>query len=180
MTETLIAQAILLKLNRAMDSLVPQAYGRGDLELCGVYLNRGRLFVLIGSLPILVAILYAKNAYLALDQDPKVIDVMDRYLRAYIPGIYFFVFSDLQRKFLTGLGRTRLPMLCFLAVTFLHPYMLRLFCEDLDLGFEGIGYAGCATNLLALILLLTISFVDEEVRQALHFPDSRAFYGHWE
>ena len=67
MTETLIAQAILLKLNRAMDSLVPQAYGRGDLELCGVYLNRGRLFVIVASLPILVAILYAKNAYLALD-----------------------------------------------------------------------------------------------------------------
>ena len=70
MTIMLVGQAILIKLNRAMDSLVPHAYGRGDLELCGVYLNRGRLFVLVASIPITVAILNAKYVYLALNQDP--------------------------------------------------------------------------------------------------------------
>ena len=82
---------------------------------------------------------------------------MDKYLTSYIPGIYFFVFSDLQRKFLTGLGRTRLPMLVFVIVTICHPFMLKLFCEQLDYGYVGIGYAGSVTNLSALILLLVVS-----------------------
>ena len=66
MTETIVCQAILMKMNRAMESLVPQAFGRGELDLCGVYLNRGRLMILIASLPIMAAILHAKYLYLAL------------------------------------------------------------------------------------------------------------------
>ena len=46
--------------------IVSQAYGRGDLELCGVYLNRGRLMILIASLPIMYALLHAKYLYLSL------------------------------------------------------------------------------------------------------------------
>ena len=32
---------IVLGLNRAQDTLTSTAYGKGDLRLCGVYLNRG-------------------------------------------------------------------------------------------------------------------------------------------
>ena len=38
--------SLLIGLNSAQETLTSQAYGRGDLHLCGVYLNRG-LFVLI-------------------------------------------------------------------------------------------------------------------------------------
>ena len=67
MTETIVCQAILMKMNRAMDSLVPHAYGKGDLELCGVYLNRGRILLLVLSIPIMAGVLNAKHVYLALD-----------------------------------------------------------------------------------------------------------------
>ena len=180
MTETIVCQAILMKMNRAMESLVPQAYGRGELDLAGVYLNRGRLMILIASLPIMAAILHAKYLYLALHQDPKAVNVMHEYLKSYIPGMYFFIYSDIQRKFLTAMGRTAYPTICFAIATALHPLSLQFFVNDCNFGYVGIGYAGSFTNLLTLALILTASYADKEIRPALHFPDSRSLYGHWE
>lgn len=66
MTITLACNAILMKLNRAMESLVPQAFGRGDMQLCGVFLNRARFMVIIAFLPIIALVLNAKHLYILL------------------------------------------------------------------------------------------------------------------
>jgi Na+-driven multidrug efflux pump len=51
------AFSILFGMNGALDTLVAQAYGVGDLYMCGVYLNRGRFILLCAFIP-LVMILF--------------------------------------------------------------------------------------------------------------------------
>ena len=59
--------------NCAQETLVSQAYGAGDLRLCGVYLNRGRAIDTAIFIPLLVVGLYSNHLLAALGQDATVI-----------------------------------------------------------------------------------------------------------
>ena len=43
MTLNIFAVTLMESMNSVIDTLGSQAYGSGNLELCGVYLNRGRV-----------------------------------------------------------------------------------------------------------------------------------------
>ena len=44
--------AIFIGLNTTLLTLVSQSFGRGDLELCRTYINRGRVIVSLAFIPI--------------------------------------------------------------------------------------------------------------------------------
>lgn len=111
MTVNLVAMVPLLCTTHAIKSLVPQAFGRGNLDLCGVFLNRARILVTIVFILSSTLILQAKYAYRALKQDENAIVYMDIYLANYLPAVYLFTMGDLQRKFLNSLGKTNVPMM---------------------------------------------------------------------
>ena len=50
----LLCLSFLVGLNGAQETLSSQAYGRQEIELCGVYLNRGRLINLVFATPIML------------------------------------------------------------------------------------------------------------------------------
>ena len=69
MIMALFGLSIFSGLNSALDTLVT---GAGNLTLCGVYLNRGRLVILCCFVPIVVIVLHTEDIMIALSQDPKV------------------------------------------------------------------------------------------------------------
>lgn len=111
MTVNLVAMVPLLCTTHAIKSLVPQAFGRGNLDLCGVFLNRARILLTIVFILSSIVILQAKDIYRALKQDEHAIYYMDIYLYNYLPAVFLFSIGDLQRKFLNSLGKTNVPML---------------------------------------------------------------------
>ena len=65
--------APILGLNTAQDTLTSQAFGRGDLHLCGIYLSRGRLILITFFLTLGVGpALFSQKIFLAIGQDPEV------------------------------------------------------------------------------------------------------------
>ena len=58
-----------LGMNGAVETLVSQAYGAGQLRLCGIYLNRGRLINTIILVPLLVMLYFCRELLEALGQD---------------------------------------------------------------------------------------------------------------
>ncbi len=46
--------SILLGMNGALETLVSQAYGFGDIQLCGIYLNRSRLINTVVFIPLML------------------------------------------------------------------------------------------------------------------------------
>ena len=48
----------LLGMNGAAESLVAQAYGAGDLRICGVYLNRGRIINTVLYVPLVLLLFW--------------------------------------------------------------------------------------------------------------------------
>ena len=71
-------------------------------------------------------------------------------------------------------------MVCFLFATLAHPFSLQLFVYDLEMGYQGIGTAASVTNGFTFLMILIVSYMDTGVRPALHWPDVRCLYGHWE
>jgi Na+-driven multidrug efflux pump len=57
---------VIYGLLMAMDTLVSQAKGAGNLELCGVYLNRSRFILTIFYIPMVLISYYVEEILIAL------------------------------------------------------------------------------------------------------------------
>ena len=57
MLMNMVGNAVMVGLNGAVETLVAQSYGGDNLRQCGVYLNRGRLVVMIAFVPICLLLL---------------------------------------------------------------------------------------------------------------------------
>ena len=60
---------IIMGMNGALETLVAQAYGAGQLHLCGVYLNRARVINTVIFVPLLFILLFTKPILESLGQD---------------------------------------------------------------------------------------------------------------
>ena len=67
--------SILGGVNRPLDTLNTQAYGRGDFKLCGSYLNKGRIIQTVFFIPpALILFTFASTLFELLDQPPEVVE----------------------------------------------------------------------------------------------------------
>ena len=72
MTQNLCALSFILGFNSALDTLISQAAGAGKIELCGVYLNRGRFLMTALFLPIMIVLMNTERILVYIGQDPSV------------------------------------------------------------------------------------------------------------
>jgi MATE family multidrug resistance protein len=64
--------SVISGVTQAMDTLVSHAAGQKNYELCGVYLNRGRLVVTLIFIPTCIMSTQIKNAMIYFNQDKDV------------------------------------------------------------------------------------------------------------
>jgi Na+-driven multidrug efflux pump len=88
MTQNLLALSIILGFNSTIDTLVSQAAGAGNKQLCGLYLNRGRFIMTMLFIPIIFIICNTGNILKAVGQDEEVAEYAQRYVMAFLPGLY--------------------------------------------------------------------------------------------
>lgn len=61
--------AVYLGLNQTLLTLSSQAYGQGNLVLCGVYQNRARIVCTLAFIPITVIMFFSKEVFKLIGQD---------------------------------------------------------------------------------------------------------------
>ena len=65
--------SLMLGLNSAQETLTSQAFGAGNLRLCGVYLNRGHFILIAFFIPLaIIPACFAESIFLLIGQDPEV------------------------------------------------------------------------------------------------------------
>lgn len=64
--------AVQQGLNGALETLVSQSYGNNQLEMCGKYLNRGRLICAALTIPLIIIFLFSDSILIALGQDKEI------------------------------------------------------------------------------------------------------------
>ena len=94
LTMNILSLSIAYGLNGALESLVSQAYGAGNLKLCGIFLNRSRV-VLIGFMaPMMFVLSYSSQILVALGQDKDSAAYAQAYVYAFMPGLVLAALND--------------------------------------------------------------------------------------
>ena len=169
--------SVIIGLNCALDSLVSTAAGAGELELCGVYLNRQRLIVTMVMVPMLGMAMKLEEVLVLFGQDPVVSAYTAQYIWIYLPGLYMRGLQMCQVKFLNNLGKTRIPMFCNIAAVAIHPLWCYIYVYQWGMKLNGIGLANVTSLTLLYTFTLAYSLYLEDIRPAMFFPDHRTFTG---
>jgi len=101
MVTCMLGMSFIFGLNSALETLVSQAHGSKNKQLYAIYLQRGRVALLLIYGPILVVFLLSKQLLLLAGQNEAVVAQAYMYLLARLPGQFLYGWYDLQRKFLT-------------------------------------------------------------------------------
>ena len=91
----MLGLCIIYGMGGALDTLISQAYGSGNLKLCGVYLNRARVITTLAFIPVTIVLLNTKSLLLFLGQDPGTVEISSMYTRQMIPALYLMNLCNL-------------------------------------------------------------------------------------
>jgi Na+-driven multidrug efflux pump len=104
------------------------------MELCGVYLNRGRFIMTCAFVPISITLMQSKSILLYFKQDQKVAEYASTYIMCYLPGLYILGLNDCQRRFLNSLGKNSVPLISQIVAIAFHLLWSYLFVDKLGYG----------------------------------------------
>ena len=102
--------SLIVGMNSALETLVAQARGDKNYELCGVYLNRGRLITTVMFIPVIFILNYADKILVLLHQSKEVAKYSQEYILATMPGLFFNGLIDGQRRFLNCFELTKVAL----------------------------------------------------------------------
>lgn len=177
MVMNVLGLTIAMGLNGALETFTSQAFGSGNLKLCALYLNRGRVILILVYIPITLVLLQSEYILIQLGQNAEVAGYTLEYIKAYLPGLMLMGLIDGQRRFLNMMNQTKAPMAaCYISISF-HILLSYIFVWKLDYGIQGTGYASTITNLINYFALLVLSYCIPDIHEAIAWPDSRALYG---
>jgi MATE family multidrug resistance protein len=153
-TCALVVLSFLTGLNGAQETLTSQAFGNGEIELCGVYLNRGRLINIVFATPLLLlAYLFGEELLLLLQQDEEVSKMAGQFIRTQLPGFFLASQFDLVRRWLVCMRRTTMPLVSSIVGVALHVPLALYFVNTLGFGIYGFGIVTVITGLVQLTMI---------------------------
>ena len=182
MTQNLCALSWVLGFNSAMDTLVSQAVGGNNYELCGVYLNRGRFLMTLMFIPITIVLMNSERILVAAYQDPEVAKFAQLYVITNLPGIYLIGLSDCQRRFLNNFGKNNISFYAGFSAMVLHSFWSYIFVIKLDLEIIGTGLANVTTQITIFMMLYWFTKREDQIQEAVFMPDKRVLskQGTWD
>lgn len=171
----ILGYSVLQAVNCAQETLTSQAYGSGDLKLCGTYLNRGRMVLLAVSTPFCLLFYFSEQIFLLLKQDPVVAYYAGCYIRVQIISLFFSGQYDINKKFLIQMQMPWAALVTTIIAMFLHVLWLYTFVTKMDLKVYGIGIAMALTYLLQFLGTVAISLMVPRIKDAIFCPKADAF-----
>jgi Na+-driven multidrug efflux pump len=101
MIQNICCLSIIFGSNSALGTFVSTAAGAGNIELCGLYTNRGRFIMTILFIPIAFVLTDVKSLILLLNrvdmlQSEEVAYNAQKYVLVQLPGMYIFGLNNIQ------------------------------------------------------------------------------------
>ena len=98
---SIMVQSVMIGLNSAQETLTSQAFGAGNLQLCGIYLNRGHFIITAFFIPLaILPSFFARRLFLAIGQDPEVATMTANLVMYLLPACFFYCHYDLQKRWM--------------------------------------------------------------------------------
>lgn len=130
---------------RALDPVVAQAHGAGDIRGAGLGLTRGLAMTAILTVPVAALYGFADRGLLALGQPAALVPTASSYCRALLPGLPAIMAFVVVRNFLQAVGVVR-PATYAIVLANLMNVILNWVLMYGKLGAPALGVVGCALS----------------------------------
>jgi multidrug resistance protein, MATE family len=130
---------------RALDPVVAQAHGAGDVRGAGLGLTRGLVMTALLGIPVVVLYVFANRGLALLGQPAELIPVATAYCRALIPGLPAIFAFVIVRNFLQAVGVVR-PATYAIVLANVANVALNWVLMYGKLGFPALGVVGCGVS----------------------------------
>ena len=170
--------SLMIGLNCAQETLTSQAFGAGNIRLCGIYLNRGRFILIAFFIPLaLIPAIFAEDILLAIGQDSDVARLTHTQIWYGLPAIFCYAHYDLYKRWLACMRITLVPMIAMIVATLLHLPLCLLFINVFDMDIRGLGLASSVKDFVLLTTVMLYGNCSKDIRPALSMPDRETFRG---
>lgn len=149
--------SIMVGMVGAVSTLGGQAFGAKSYPVLGQVLQRALIILTIAAVPIAVAWFAAEPALLALGQNPGIAHASAVYIRALIPGLFFYTWNICVTAYLQAQRITRPSAVAGVVAATLHVPANVLFIRGLGLGFVGAGLATSWSN--GVVLCMNVGYL---------------------
>ncbi|XP_027928709.1 protein DETOXIFICATION 34 isoform X1 [Vigna unguiculata] len=135
----------LLGMASALETLCGQAFGAGQVEMLGVYMQRSWIILLGGCICLLPIYIYAEPILILLGQERDIAELAGVFTIQSIPQMFSLAINFPTQKFLQA--QTKVGFLAWLGFValILHVFILILFMKVLAWGTGGAAAAYCTT-----------------------------------
>ncbi|KAJ0265251.1 Protein DETOXIFICATION 34 [Hirschfeldia incana] len=127
----------LLGMASALETLCGQAFGAGQIEMLGVYMQRSWLILIGTCFCLLPLYIYATPLLILLGQEPEIAEISGKFTAHIIPQVFALAINFPTKKFLQSQSKVGiLAWIGFVALT-LHIFILHLFINVFKWGLNG-------------------------------------------
>ena len=168
---------IILGLNFTLITFVSQSYGHKDLKMCGNYLNRARVLIILVCVPISLVMISSGSLFkLAGLQNEASLNAVT-YIVSTLPQLIFVALFDLNKHFLNCFSKGSIVMTIQLLALAIHYAVTYAFVDRLNLGLIGVAYATNISAFVSLILITIVSSLDRDIEEAWFLPGRDSVLG---
>ena len=140
---TIIGTSILLSLT-SLPAVIGQANGSKDYRLARIYLHRQYVITAVGSLIVVIPLLFIKPILLSINQDTDIVDLAAMYVYYCIPGVICNGFSVANDWYCCLLESTSVTLVQGIVSNITHIVLLLVLVGGLDMGYKGVCIASTA------------------------------------
>lgn len=162
----IFCQSIILGLNGALQTLVSQSFGAGNIRECGIILNRGRIVAFLAFIPIVIILCLCEPFMLAVGMDPIASDYASTYTYFLIPAMFFHSQFDATRQYLNSQNKAQMVMYTMIVTSMLHFVWCELFVMRWGWDVYGISLATIITYFSNFAAITLYCLWDKEVKRS--------------
>jgi MATE family multidrug resistance protein len=172
---------IIYGLNSAIATLCSQSFGAGNLRKCGVYLNKGRIAVMIFFIPIFAIMFLCEPFLLAINMDPKAAAIAQQYTYGLFVALFFQGQFDAIRQYLNSIKQSKIVTYMMITASIYHCIILYILVIVYDFGIYGCSWGTVITYIINLVVAqVYCGYIRTDLKESFFFPDKECFEDLWD
>jgi len=164
--------AIGLGLSSALDTVVSQAMGTGDLKTASINLAQARLVTLIAAVPCGLILWMTESILVLIKQDAEQARLAGVFINWQLIGLVPLFWQCALGCFMRACNKTKSPLIANVCGTTVHVVASVIFNYMLDYGVETAGIIAAVGNTVRLVVLeaYILGYLTEEERNICSLP----------
>ncbi|XP_058779115.1 protein DETOXIFICATION 35-like [Vicia villosa] len=151
---TSIYYSLLFGMSTALATVCGQAYGAGQFQNAGIYVQRSWIILLTTCIFLLPIHIYATPILKYLGQEQKIADLAGKYAILVIPYMFSYAINLPIKKFLQAQSKVNVIMYIAIMTLLIHNGLLYIFTHVFDWGIIGLAMASNITGWIFSVALV--------------------------